>query len=188
MNQTLPTFRSYESKILYMNGMYNLPIAPFPTAYNVAMDYKKRNPGMDTEGSHFMAGIRGRLKEFKKILLDEVSEVDEMIQKMEEAFKNQKHGEIPSYSQVDFLTDMSDWLGDLRVYIDSEAVRYGIPMNEVLDIIMQSNFSKLDENGLPIIKDGKFQKGPFYWKPEAKIKLLLEQRIRENDDFAFQKS
>jgi hypothetical protein len=52
-------------------------------------------------------------------------------------------------------------------------MRYGIPMPEVLRIIMQSNFSKLDENGQPIVKDGKVQKSKLYWKPEPQIRELL---------------
>jgi hypothetical protein len=42
---------------------------------------------------------------------------------------------------------------------------------------MDSNESKLDANGNPIYdSNGKFLKGPNYWKPEPKIKTLLEAR------------
>jgi len=48
-------------------------------------------------------------------------------------------------------------------------------MEEVLDVIMDSNESKLDGNGKPIYdSNGKFLKKPSYWKPEPKIKALLE--------------
>jgi len=40
---------------------------------------------------------------------------------------------------------------------------------------MDSNESKLDENGIPIYdSNGKFLKGSNYWEPEPKIKILLE--------------
>jgi len=45
----------------------------------------------------------------------------------------------------------------------------------VLDVIMDSNESKLGADGKPIYDaNGKFLKGPGYWKPEPKIKALLE--------------
>ena len=46
---------------------------------------------------------------------------------------------------------MSDWLGDVIVYCASEARRWGLPTEKILDIIMQSNFSRLDANGEPIL-------------------------------------
>ena len=43
-----------------------------------------------------------------------------------------------------------------------------------LDIIMDSNESKLGADGNPIYDaNGKFLKGPNYWKPEPKIRDLL---------------
>ena len=84
-------------------------------------------------------------------------------------------------SEAEILTDMADWLHDLMIYCGTEAVKYGLPSREVLDIIMQSNFSKLDENGQPI-KDaiGTVKKGPYYWKPEPKIMELLKEKINGN--------
>ena len=71
--------------------------------------------------------------------------------------------------------DISDVLGDLVVYIRSEATKYGIELEKTLDIIMQSNFSKLGEDGKPIYDErGKVMKGPNYWKPEPKIQKLLK--------------
>jgi len=62
----------------------------------------------------------------------------------------------------------------LGTYIVGEWQRYGSPLEQVLDIIMDSNESKLGADGKPIYADnGKFLKGPNYWKPESKIKLLL---------------
>jgi predicted HAD superfamily Cof-like phosphohydrolase len=60
------------------------------------------------------------------------------------------------------------------VYCASEAKRWGLPLDEILNVIMQSNFSKLDANGEPIYDErGKVMKGPNYWKPEPKISQLL---------------
>ena len=43
--------------------------------------------------------------------------------------------------------------------------------------VVDSNESKLGADGNPIYDaNGKFLKGPHYWKPEPKIKALLEAR------------
>jgi len=72
------------------------------------------------------------------------------------------------------LVEIADLLGDIVVYCRSEALKYGIPLEGVLDIIMDSNESKLGADGLPIYnEDGKFLKGPNYWRPEPMIRALL---------------
>lgn len=104
-----------------------------------------------------------RLKMFKTTLMDEIHEIDEIVQKIE-------HGE----PDLDVKVAIADLLGDVIVYCRSEALKYGLPLEEVLDIIMDSNESKLGSDGKPIYdQNGKFLKGPNYWKPEPKIKALL---------------
>lgn len=52
--------------------------------------------------------------------------------------------------------------------------KFGIPLDETLEIIMQSNFSKMGADGKPIYDErGKLQKGPNYWKPEPRIAAML---------------
>jgi predicted HAD superfamily Cof-like phosphohydrolase len=103
-----------------------------------------------------------RLHQFKSILEEECKEIDEIIA----ANVN---------GTVDIMPALSDLLGDIIVYCASEAKRWGIPIDRVLNIIMQSNFSKLDSNGQPIYDERmKLQKGPNYWKPEPKIAALLK--------------
>ncbi len=104
-----------------------------------------------------------RLKKFKATLMDEVHEIDEIVQKIED-------GE----PEIDVKVAIADLLGDVIVYCRSEALKYGLPLEDVLDIIMDSNESKLGSDGKPIYdQNGKFLKGPNYWKPEPKIKALL---------------
>ena len=105
-----------------------------------------------------------RLPKFMNTLMDEVMEICDITT----AAKNAEEDII-------VLTMMADLLGDMVVYCRSEALKYGIPLEAVLDIIMDSNESKLGADGLPIYNDdGKFLKGPNYWKPEPKIHELLE--------------
>lgn len=77
---------------------------------------------------------------------------------------------------MDALTDLADLLGDIVVYCHSEAARFGIPLDKVLNIIMESNFSKLGADGKPMKDENdKVLKGPNYWKPEPKIRELLNE-------------
>jgi predicted HAD superfamily Cof-like phosphohydrolase len=126
------------------NGIYELPVSSAPTL----------DVGVP---------VIERLKAFKSILNEEIDEIDEIIAAAE--------GDAPS---LEVLTMLADLLGDIQVYCASEMAKFGLPLDRVLAIIMQSNFSKLGRDGKPIYDErGKVQKGPDYWKPEPKIKALL---------------
>ena len=117
-----------------------------------------------------------RLENFKKILTEEINEVDEIIAKYKEFLNNKEN--LGNEEKLELLTHISDWLGDIIVYAASEARRFGVDISQVLKIIMESNFSKLDADGKPIYDDrGKIMKGPNYWKPETKIKEFLEKSL-----------
>jgi hypothetical protein len=104
-----------------------------------------------------------RIDNFGVTLADEISEGGDIIDAMDNGIDD-----------LEALTMIADWLGDIVVYCRSEALKYGIPLEEVLEIIMDSNESKLGADGEPIYNEqGKFLKGPNYWKPETKIRGLL---------------
>jgi NTP pyrophosphatase (non-canonical NTP hydrolase) len=114
------------------------------------------------------ADVAERLTKFKATLMDEVHEIDEIV-------KLSKDGGAP----IDIAVAIADLLGDVIVYCRSEALKYGLPLEDVLDVIMDSNESKLGADGKPIYDaNGKFLKGPNYWKPEPRIKALLEARMK----------
>ena len=87
------------------------------------------------------------------------------------------------------LVNISDCLGDIIVYCSTFAKQWGIDMSETLKIVMQSNFSKLNENGKPIKDErGKIMKGADYWKPEPQIKeLILNTKDDDHDENGFYK-
>lgn len=117
-------------------------------------------------------GARERLIQFESILMKEVSEADDIIAS---TFK-------PQYDDADILTMIADLLADIIVYCQSEAVRYGIPLEEVLQIVMDSNDTKLGADGKPIKdSDGKFLKGPNFVPPEPAIRKLLLEKMNENN-------
>ena len=140
----------FSKDISKFNGIYKLPVNTQPT---------------------LEVGVPAaeRMAAFKDILMEEVHEIDEIIEA-------QKSGADP----VQVLTMLADLLGDIQVYCASEMAKFGLPLDQVLSIIMQSNFSKLGADGLPIYDErGKVMKGPNYWKPEPKIEALLTDLMQK---------
>ena len=139
----------FAGRIRTMNTMYKLPVHDLPMLPENTAD---------------------RLGKFKRTLQDEINEIDDII------------ADVASSSSVatplNVATAIADVLADITVYCRSEALKYGIPLEAVLDIIMDSNESKLGADGKPIYnEDGKFLKGPNYWKPEPKIAKMLSAGI-----------
>lgn len=161
----VPRFKSFEAMVLFFNGMYKLPIAPFPSLEAEAQWQSLKFPMSQNAQTN---PVDKRLEDFfGTILKNEVKEHEDIRAKL--AF-----GE--TVDEVDVLVDLADLLGDIIVYCASEMIRYGIPVNDTLRIIMESNFSKLGADGQPIYDaTGKVSKGPGYWKPEPMIRLMLEQ-------------
>jgi hypothetical protein len=113
------------------------------------------------------ADVQDRLAKFKKTISEEVDEVDKIIAMA-----------ATEADPIKIAVAIADWLGDITVYCRSEALKYGIPLESVLDCIMTSNESKLDENGQPIYdENGKFQKGRNYAAPEAAIEKILRNTL-----------
>lgn len=141
---------AFAEDIKKFNGIYKLPVSQIPTT----------NVGV---------AMVERLKAFKSILGEELDEIDEIITAA-------GRGDAPLLT----LTMLADLLGDIQVYCASEMAKFGLPLDDVLAIIMQSNFSKLGDDGLPIYDErGKVMKGSNYWKPEPKIQQLLEQKMNK---------
>jgi hypothetical protein len=149
----VPLPPSFADRIRAMNHMYELPVLDTPTMPETPVT---------------------ALEKFQRTLQAEMDEGEDIRKDMIAL------GAHLRKCDLDALTDLADWFGDLTVYIRSEAMKYGIPLEEVLEIIMASNESKLDVDGKPIKdENGKFLKGPNYWKPEPKIRELLARKIVE---------
>jgi hypothetical protein len=156
----------FSADITKFNGIYKLPVNTTPT-----LDYLGQ--GLDSREAAAL-----RLKNFKDIIAEEVDEVDDIITGLQTGFTH-KDGmrTTDEYTEVNALTDLADWLGDLQVYCASEMAKFGLPRDLILDAIMRSNFSKLGADGLPIYDSrGKVQKGPSYFKPEPEIERIIEDQ------------
>jgi len=140
----------FSQDIEKFNNIYKLPVSPVPTL----------DVGVP---------VLQRLKAFKNILAEELDEMDDIVRAIE-----------AGASQAEVLTMLADLLGDIQVYCASEMAKFGLPLDGVLETIMQSNFSKLGADGNPIYDErGKVLKGPGYWKPEPKLKAMLEARLNK---------
>jgi len=139
-----------------MNKAFASRIAAMNAMYKLPANDRPTLPG----------DVVDRLVKFKATLMDEVHEIDEIV-------KLSKEGGAP----LAIAVAIADLLGDIVVYCRSEALKYGLPLEDVLDVIMDSNESKLGADGKPIYDaNGKFLKGPSYWRPEPRIRALLERR------------
>ena len=79
-----------------------------------------------------------------------------------------------SNDELGALVDLAKELADLRYVVEGTAETFGIPLDEVYEIVHQSNMSKLGSDGKPIHReDGKVLKGPDYFPAEPKIRELL---------------
>lgn len=109
-----------------------------------------------------------RLVRFKEILQAELNEVEGVITALRD----------DAGSDVYALGELADWLADMQVYCASEATRFGLDNDIILRIVMESNFSKLGADGLPIVENGKVVKGPNYWKPEPLLRSYVAHAQR----------
>lgn len=154
---------NFQEALVAFNNMYGMQVSKAPTVISAQ-----------------------RLKDFKQILLDEVNEIDVIINKMgtyESVAKLNRQSAEDGLSidwsnkgemQAEIQTDLADLLGDIQVYCGSEMVKWGLPVDATLRVIMESNMSKLGADGKPIISaNGKLEKGPNYWKPEPVLKEVL---------------
>lgn len=139
----------FSKDIVAFNEMYRLPVRFAPVGQGETVQDQTQST---------------RLTNLRNILEKELSEMDDILMALQ---TGEPHADV--------LTAVADLLGDIQVYCASEMAKWGLPQDDVLRIIMQSNMSKLGADGLPIYdSEGKVQKGPNYWKPEPKIRELLE--------------
>jgi hypothetical protein len=140
----------FNEQIKAFNTMYGMPAPQVPVISRVTFPDR--------------LDLLERLAKFKLILLEELDEVHELQVSINRGA-----------SEIDILTELADWLGDLQVYCASEMAKFGLDNEAVLSLIMASNMSKLGEDGKPIYDErGKVCKGPGYWKPEPAIKKYIE--------------
>ena len=153
-------------QIKKFNQMYKIPMSEKPSLPTVA-----------------------ELLRFKSILLEELSEIDEIIDKVSTLEADAFHGSLGAHDillstrdkfKAGVMAELADWHGDMIIYCHTHAAKFGLPMDEILDVIMESNFSKLGADGKPIYDErGKVLKGPNFFPPEPALNKLLKAKNEE---------
>ena len=144
-------WQQFHASVVKMNKTYDLPV---------------------NESPKLLVNQAIRTQQFMDILKKELVEGDDILTKL------QSQGTFNNADTLYTLTALADWYGDIIVYVTSEAIRNGIPIMEVLKLIMDSNQTKLGEDGKPIKDENdKFLKGPFFVPPEPAIKELLSIQL-----------
>lgn len=166
---------SFKHNIERMNAMFRLPINTEPTLFGL------HKPNGDPELPS------NRLKGFLKTIRDEADEGDTdkggvvgqggILAKLLALEAESDNGQASADTEAvkDVLVDLADWLGDMMVYIRSEAMKYGLPIEECLEAINGSNFTKLPADGIPIHDaNGKFLKDMSrFIPPEPALKTIM---------------
>ncbi len=99
--------------------------------------------------------------ELRQNLLQE--ELDELKVEIAEGIEKLKNGQK---IDRDLYLRMVKELADVQYVLSGFAVTFGINLEEIFDLVHESNLSKLDENGKVIRReDGKILKGPNYHPP-----------------------
>lgn len=171
---------SFAFNISRMNRIYKLPINTAPTlaesnlGENAISRLTKFQKTLTEELAEFDTAPVGKFSIKEKLerlatlnkIIDNIANLDatraSISSRLKElglaGFPNPNLNEVYEEMHQECLTDIADWLGDIIVYCRSEAMKFGIPLEQVLEAIMGSNFSKVgavpqyDANG-KVMKD-----------------------------------
>jgi predicted HAD superfamily Cof-like phosphohydrolase len=144
-------------------------IKKFNEMYKIPMSEKPSMPTVED------------LQRFKSILQEELLEIDLIIEKVR--ILDCEHYDLLTTRdrfKAGVMAELADWHGDMIIYCHTHAAKFGLPMDEILEVIMESNFSKLGADGKPIYDErGKVLKGPNFFPPERELNKLLRAKNEE---------
>ena len=76
------------------------------------------------------------------------------------------------------IVKIADGLADLLYVVFGTAVSYGMPMDEIFDIVHRYNMSKLGPDGKPLVDAGGKSIKPDGWTPpDNEIRNLLKSKL-----------
>jgi predicted HAD superfamily Cof-like phosphohydrolase len=105
------------------------------------------------------------------------SEVDYDLARLRVALLEEEVSEFVAASEKGDLVGIADALADIAYVVYGTALTYGIDLDAVLRDVHQSNMSKLDGDGKPLIRnDGKVLKSDRYFPPDIEAVLSWQAR------------
>lgn len=115
---------------------------------------------------------RERILNFVDIVKEEMEEHFDVLSKLTQLPKDTPADHPDS---INIMVEYADWLLDMAWFFMSEAIRHGYPITSLMNLILISNLTKVDDQG-KVVKDerGKVLKGPYYTKPEPAMFQLLQ--------------
>jgi len=114
------------------------------------------NQSCSSNISHY-GFIKKQLWDMQVRLIDEESR--EFMEAADECFADPEN--------IDRRKDLLKELSDLVFVCYQFASAFGLDLDKAMDLVFESNMSKLDEQGKPIFRpDGKVLKGPNYMPPD----------------------
>lgn len=152
---------SFANNVKAMNKMLRLPINTEPTLDQLVTPSGQSEDTV-THLQNFLASLMGEVARGQHIVNTlQLLAVDT--------------GELTTEQQRDVLTALAKWLGDMSVSCRSEAMKFGIPIEEVQEVIQGSLTTQLSNDGVPNYDgDGKFIPDyTNYIAAEAGIKTLM---------------
>lgn len=157
---------SFKFNIARMHNIFRLPIAAEPTL-EVGQDPIARLDG-------FQKTLMDELREWDTADEGKLSIRDKLIAYKELHTDSNASPEQLEEARQEVLVDIADWFGDLIVYCRSEAMKFGLPLEDVIDAIMGSNFTKIGPGEPQYDANGKVMKNMDYFvPPEDAIRTIL---------------
>ena len=98
---------------------------------------------------------------------------DEKINRLRYDLIKEELEELKVAMENNDLLEVADALTDILYVTYGAGHAFGVDLDKCFEEVQASNMSKLDENGKPIFNEnGKFMKGPNYFKPDLKKYLI----------------
>lgn len=159
------------------------------TAFEQVLEFHTKFKQPLTEGEPSLKRIEDRIHLRMNLIAEEFGELIEAVygEASADTF-NEAWRRIQKFDQKNRdLIETVDALGDLIYVVNGFALEAGVNLDNIVTHIHESNMSKLDDNGEPVVSDGvtpaaydgevkpkgKVLKGPNFWEPDIEGVLFL---------------
>lgn len=158
------------------DGMYYVP----PTSFNSLDKVKEFHRAFDQP----ISDVPNLPKSDSQVFYDILADMYEDLSAFEDALKAiqpadqrvvrvrllvEEFAEYIKAEYEDDIKEIADAMADIEYINNGTAAVYGIPLDQIFDVVHQNNMTKLGPDGKPIVVNSKIQ------KPEGYIKVSLDK-------------